>query len=223
MWGSWSITLQLSLLSTIWALATHSCHELTKEICAWCIPRGIWISAAHIPGKENTVADYESYKTVGPSEWKLDPTSLETALKQLQFHPEIDLFASRVNCQFPRYCSFKPDPTAEAIDAFAVNWHNLKFYAFPPFSIVPAVLKKIASDKGEGISILPNWPTQSWYPKVMKMLLQPPIELKSRKDLLTLPSDPSSCHPLHTRLWLLVCNLSGNNLPTLEYLQQHRM
>jgi len=41
---------------------SHSdlCHTLTKEIWAWCIPRGIWISAAHIPGKGNIVADYES-------------------------------------------------------------------------------------------------------------------------------------------------------------------
>ena len=134
---------------------------------------------------------------MGPAEWKLDPTSLQTALADLQFPPEIDLFASRVNCQFPRYCSFKPDPTAETIDAFTISWHNLKFYAFPPFSIVPAVLKKITSGKGEGICVLPNWPTQSWYPKAMNILVQQPLELKPQKDLLTLPSDPSSRHPLH--------------------------
>ena len=42
----------------------------------------------------------------------------------------------------------QPDPTAEAIDAFTLNWHTLKFYAFPPFSIMPKVLKKIQTDKG---------------------------------------------------------------------------
>lgn len=204
-------TTAVSVINHMGTSHSDSCHELSKEIWAWCIPRGIWISAAHIPGKENTVADHESRKTVGPTEWKLDPNSLDTALKQLQFRPEIDLFASRVNCQFPRYCSFKPDPGAEAIDAFTITWHSLNFYAFPPFSIVSAVLKKITSDKGEGICILPNWPTQPWYPKAMKMLTQPPVELKPRKDLLTLPSDPSSRHPLHTRLRLLVCHLSGNN------------
>ena len=192
---------------------SHSdlCHALTKEIWEWCIPRGIWISAAHIPGKKNTVADYESRKTAGPAEWKLDPISLQTALEHLHFLPEIDLFASRVNHQFPRYCSFKPDPTAEAIDAFTINWHNLRFYAFPPFSIMPAVLKKIIADNGEGICVLPNWPTQSWYPKAMNMLRQQPIELTPRKDLLTLPSDPRLRHPLHARLRLLVCHLSGNS------------
>ena len=67
---------------------------------------------------------------MGPAEWKLDPASVQTALADLQSPPEIDLFASRVNCQFRRYRSFKPDPTAEAIDAFTISWHNLKFMPF---------------------------------------------------------------------------------------------
>ena len=204
-------TTAVSAINHMGTSHSDACHALTKEIWEWCIPRGIWISAAHIPGKENTVADNESRKTSGPAEWKLDPKSLRTALDDLQFHPEIDLFASRVNHQFPRYCSFRPDPTAEAIDAFTINWHTLKFYAFPPFSIMPAVLKKIQADKGEGICVLPNWPTQSWYPKAMKMMIQQPVELKPRKDLLTLPSDHTQCHPLHARLRLLVCHLSGHN------------
>ena len=204
-------TTAVSSINLMGTSHSDACHALTKEIWEWCIPRGIWISAAHIPGKENTVADNESRKTSGPAEWKLDPKSLRTALDDLQFHPEIDLFASRVNHQFPRYCSFRPDPTAEAIDAFTINWHTLKFYAFPPFSIMPAVLKKIQADKGEGICVLPNWPTQSWYPKAMKMMIQQPVELKPRKDLLTLPSNHTQCHPLHARLRLLVCHLPGNN------------
>ena len=76
---------------------SDTCHALTKEIWEWSLPQGSWISAAHIPGKENTVADNESRKASGPAEWKLDPKSLRTALDDLQFHPEIDLFASKVN------------------------------------------------------------------------------------------------------------------------------
>ena len=72
---------------------------------------------------------------------------------------------------------------------------------------MPEVLKKIQTDKGKGICVLPNWPTQSWYPKAMKMIIQQPVELRPRKDLLTLPSDPTQRHPLHARLRLLVCHL----------------
>ena len=193
-------TTAVSAINHMGTSHSGTCHALTKEIWEWCIARSIWISSAHIPGKENTVADNESRKTSGPAEWKLDPRSLRTALDDLQFHLEIDLFASRVNHQFPRYCSFRPDPTAEAIDAFTINWHSLKFYAFPPFSIMPAVLKKIQTDKGEGIRVLPNWPTQSWYPKAMKMIIQQLVELKPQKD----PSQRPHSTPSPTRSTTLV-------------------
>lgn len=80
-------TTAVSVINHMGTSHSDSCHELTKEIWAKCMPWGIWISAAHIPGKENTVSDHQSQKTVGPTEWKLDPNSLETALKKLQFRP----------------------------------------------------------------------------------------------------------------------------------------
>ena len=44
----------------------------------------------------------------------------------------IDLFASRINIQLPRFAAYRPDPEAETINAFSIQWTNLKFYAFPP-------------------------------------------------------------------------------------------
>ena len=32
-------------------------NRLTKEIWEWCMARNIWISAFHIPGKDNSIAD----------------------------------------------------------------------------------------------------------------------------------------------------------------------
>ena len=142
---------------------THSdpCNGLAKIIWEWCIVRRIWISVAHIPGKHNIVADFESRRNQRESEWMLNKTSLSEALKSLRISPVIDLFASRINNQFQRYVSYHPDPDAEAIDAFSLNWRDLNFYAFPPFSVIPAVLDKIQKDKAEGIVVLPDWPTQS--------------------------------------------------------------
>ena len=36
-----------------------SCNEVTLAIWSWCIENNIWISAAHIPDRENVVADHE--------------------------------------------------------------------------------------------------------------------------------------------------------------------
>ena len=59
----------------------------------------------------------------------LGTSSLQDAPNELDFTSEIDLFASRINTQFPKCVSFKPDPTAFAIDAFTLDWSRLMFYA----------------------------------------------------------------------------------------------
>jgi hypothetical protein len=141
----------------------------------------------------------------------INPSLLTAALHELQFTPEIDLFASRLNKQFERYVSYKPDPQAEAIDAFTLNWTSQNFYAFPPFSVMPRMLQKIVTDEATGICVLPEWTAQSWFPQAMHLCRKPPIPLKPCQDLLTLPGSPRKLHPLHKKLRLLVCYLSGKN------------
>ena len=55
----------------------------------------------------------------------------------------IDLFASRLNRQVETFVSWKPEPEAWAVDAFSLNWKDIVFYAFPPFSVLGQVLTKI--------------------------------------------------------------------------------
>ena len=35
------------------------CNDVTTELWEFCIKRGVYISAAHIPGKENIIADLQ--------------------------------------------------------------------------------------------------------------------------------------------------------------------
>ena len=130
-------TTAVALINNMGSSHALACNKLVRDIWEWCIPRGIWISAAHIPGKLNCQADFESRNFHTDMEWMLNPKCLSDSLEQLHFKPDIDLFASRLNHQFPRYCAFKPDPGAMCIDAFSIPWTGLNFYAFPPFSVVP--------------------------------------------------------------------------------------
>ena len=132
----------------------------------------------------------------------LNKASLSGALENLKATPNIDLFASWINKQFQRYVSFRPDPEAEAINAFSLNWGNLNFYAFPPFSVIPEMLQKIQKEKAEGIAVLPDWITQSWYANAHKLMKQKPVHLKRSKILLTLPSQLSEIHPTNITLYL---------------------
>ena len=165
---------------------SDSCNSLAKEIWEWCIARDIWVSVAHIPGKQNLVADFESRRNQREAEWRLNKAALQNALSRLNFQPDIDLFASRINYLFPKYVSYRPNPQAFAIGAFSLQWSRLDFYAFPPFSVIPAVLSKIQREEALGVVVLPDWPAQGWYPKALEMLKQEPIYLKARRDLLRL-------------------------------------
>ena len=60
--------------------------------------------------------------------------------------------------------------------------------------------------------VIPNWPTQPYYSKVMEMLVSLPLVLPCQPQLLQLPHDPHCRHPLFPKLQLLACKLSGNPL-----------
>ena len=46
-------------------------------------------------------------------------------------------------------------------------------------SVVP-----IIRDKARGVLVLPQWPTQSWYPMLLAILEQPPVVLPPAQNLL---------------------------------------
>lgn len=178
-------------------------NTLINEIWDWLISRNLWISAGHIAGKSNVDADQVSRQNQTATEWMLNKTLLSQALESLQFTPEIDLFASRLNCQFPQYVAYRPDPGEMAIDAFFIPWTGLKFYALPPFSVITSHLKKIQEDEAEGVCVLPNWPTQPWFPKATRMTTRSPVRLKACKKLMSLPNQPEQTNPLRKKLEVL--------------------
>ena len=76
------------------------------------------------PRGSNIKADFEARRTNDNTEWMVDRAYLNNAPSQLSLHPNIDLFASKLN-QFPQYVLFKPDPGAVAVDAFSLNLRYL--------------------------------------------------------------------------------------------------
>ena len=61
---------------------------------------------------------------------------------------------------------------------------------------------------------LPLWPTQAWYPKLMQLLVAPPIVLQ--KAVLYLPFKKNEIHQQDS-LRLVVCQISGNTTEVKEY------
>ena len=131
-------------------------NSLAKEIWQWCVERDTWISCAPGVGLDDE-ADVLSRKFHTDTEWKLDAGLLHEAPDLLSTTPTIDLFASRTDHQFPKYVSFQPDPIACFTDAFSIDCSSHIVYCFPPFSLLPRVLRKIQTDKAEGTVVAPLW------------------------------------------------------------------
>ena len=73
--------------------------KFLSKIWEWAIIYKNHLSAAHIPGKLNTVADKEFQSNHVDNEWMLQSKFLNLALEHLCFKPEIYLFATNINTQ----------------------------------------------------------------------------------------------------------------------------
>ena len=84
---------------------------------------------------------------------------------------EIDLLASNINTKCERYVLWHKDTEAIAVDEFTLSWKNIFFYAFPPFSMILRMLKKIQIDEAKGLVVVLIWPTQPWYPTLESLMV----------------------------------------------------
>ncbi|VDI82138.1 Hypothetical predicted protein [Mytilus galloprovincialis] len=142
---------------------------------------GQFAGAQYIPGIENFDADHMSRNFTDSTEWQLKVEIFDRICKHF-FVPNVDLFASRLNFQVPRFASWSFDPQATYVDAFTISWSNFRPYIFPPFTLLGKILMKIISDKVEkAILIIPFWPAQSWFSLLIPMLISLPVRLPQHK------------------------------------------
>ena len=102
--------------------------ELARDLWQWCLQRGIHLMA-HLAGKLNFTADILSHHLRDHSDRILNEEIFSTINKKLG-PLDIDLFT----------VSWRPDPKAEATDAFLQDWSAYKGYAHPPWCLISRVL-----------------------------------------------------------------------------------
>lgn len=200
-------TTTVSYINAMGGTKSNLCDEVAKKIWQWCQARNIWVSACHIPGKLNVEADKASRQFNDRTEWMLDK-AVFSKITTVFFLPDIDLFASRINRQLPRYGAWHADPEAELVDAFMSNWGDKLIYLFPPFSLIGNCLQKMSLEKvDDALLVAPLWPTQPWFTQLAEMLVDHPRLLPS--NILTLPGvRKETTKPL--KVQLVVCHCSGS-------------
>ena len=167
-------TTAVAYINNLGGTVSPRATEIAKELWMWCLERNITVKAQYLPGVENVRADMESRIMPDRSDWMLNRQIFQRI--QNRMGPVgIDLFASRLTFQLPRYFSWRPDPMALATDALLQEWEGLKAYANPPWNLVGRTLGKAQREKVELILLIaPVWPTQPWYPNLLDLLVDYP-------------------------------------------------
>ena len=202
-------TTAIAYLNNMGGVKSKECFVVCKEIWTWAITRDLFLSAEHIPGSKNVLADKASRIFDKNTEWSLKGSYFEEINNKFGRF-EIDLFASHLNKKLDVYCAWKPDPFASFIDAFSGNWAQFHFYAFPPFSLILQCLGKISREEASGVVLVPLWLTQPWFPKLVRMLTTAPLVLPL--EVLELVFKKDSKHPLHKKLRMVACPVSGKDV-----------
>ncbi len=189
---------------------------LAREILLWCQEFHVILTARHLPGKNNVLADCLSRQGGPvPNEWALDQWVCNAFISRWG-SPWVDLFATRLNNRLPLYVSPAPDLHAWRLDALTFLWSRLDGYAFPPFALIPRILAKVKDDQALLTLVAPLWPSRSWFPRLLLLLVDQPILLPLRGDLLTQHSGKIR-HLAVGRLNLHAWRLSGRTSDARDF------
>ena len=161
---------------------------LTWRLLSWCQARQIVLSARHIPGVLNVIADTLSRKyQVLHTEWSLSQEVFHMICRHF-FTPLKDLFATSYNCKLPLYVSPVADAQAIEVDAMHMDWNNKSMYAFPPTTLVPRVVDKLLQSRNvEMLLVAPFWETKVHCLHLMQMCVSEPLRLPLNPKLLKQP------------------------------------
>ncbi|XP_070805019.1 uncharacterized protein [Pituophis catenifer annectens] len=149
---------------------THSKRlmEESFRLGKWAEQHLLSIRADHIAGSENTQADFLSRTEVDNSEWQIHPDIFHQICNRFGI-PAIDLFATHLNNQLPRFFSRFPTPGAEGVNALRLTWPPGLHYAFPPLPLIPALIRKVIADRAEIILVAPHWPRRPWFADLVSL------------------------------------------------------
>ena len=117
-------TTSICYVNNLGGSGSYRCNEIAQEFWGFCREHNLWVTAAHLPGWFNVLADEKSRLFDDKTEWRLN-LLIFAQITQRFGTPTIDLFASRLNFQLKPYVAWAADPESSFTDAFTLNWHLL--------------------------------------------------------------------------------------------------
>ena len=117
-------------------------------------------------------------------------------------------FATVHNTHLPQFMALVPEPRALAIDALSQDWQGRSMYMFPLFLLLNKVIQKLRTTQtGKVILIAPWWPSQPWFPHLLRLSVDHLLRFfLYRRDLLSQQGYISSGKSYHLHAWRLLCS-----------------
>jgi hypothetical protein len=176
------LNIQSDATSTVWAWRKGSkIQQLNQPIRQQMVQlakKRVHVTADHIPGKQNTRADWLS-RHPDPKNYRLNPAVYRQVCQHFNYIPEMDMFASKANKQCKKYCSWRADISSQG-NAFHMTWTNTKGWMNPPWDIIQQCLQKVKTDKANMLVCLPVWQSAHWWGTLQELLQQPPLVLTNK-------------------------------------------
>lgn len=185
-------------LSRVASTLLHKCEE-----------REVTLIVEHVPGELNYGADRLSRIPLDRSEWQLN----RNVFKHLDFMwgpHTVDWFATRNNNLLPRFATWTLDDRAVYVDALEHLAKKENGFAHPPFSIIGKVLQRLERSTRDLTIIVPAWPSQYWWPRLLHLLSEVPVLLPDLENLLV-PPRGSAVLAKRVPWRMLACRISGRS------------
>ena len=133
-----------------------------QDLLRWAERHSISLLPQFIMGCNNVLADSLSRPNqILGSKWTLKLSVFQQLRRR--WPVSIDLFATSLNHRCLPYFSPFHDPNALGTDALLQPWNGRQAYAFPPYALIPVILKKLRSFSGVLLTIIaPYWPRSFW-------------------------------------------------------------
>ena len=188
--------------------------SMALELETICCRSAIRVSASHVAGERNVVADALSRRRPQALEWSLSTSVFRRICDRLGVLPEVDLCATLENAKTKVFVS--PLPTADLQDCLTLSWDRWRvLYAFPPPSMMPRFVKQLDRLRPRQLLILvfPWWEHRTWFHDLRSLWEENrriPMALHPRsQDLTQQVRGETVCHPWPYVLHLHAVLLSG--------------
>ena len=118
----------------------------------------------------------------------------------------VDLFATRLNQQLPRFVSWRPDHEAIATDAFQCPLVGENPWCFPRESLIPHLVGLLTRLRKTATPVAPRLPSKPWWPDLVRVMLG---------KLIILPSSPSTLQAIDTNEFSRIPTLESGYVPDI--------